>query len=684
MTVALGIDTGGTYTDAALVDHATGGVIAGAKALTTRQDLSIGIGQAIEAVLDVALHSGRSVSTKDIDLVGLSTTLATNAIVEGQGGSVALFLIGYDPVLIRKYGRERDLVTDDVVYLRGGHDATGNEVEPLDEEEVREAILARLGRVEAFAVSGYFGVRNPAHEVKVRALIEELATANHRLGGAVSVTCGHELTSRLDAVRRATTVALNAKLIPLLKDLVATVQCTLDRLDITAPLMIVKGDGSLVRAEWAMQRPVETILSGPAASVVGAWHLAGRRDVWVIDVGGTTTDIAALRDGRPQLNPQGAHVGGWRTMVEAADVHTVGLGGDSYVRVDGNTFPGSGGLTIGPYRVVPLCLLASQHPGVVDELRRQLVTAGREGLKGQFVFAQKRPTAELPDRDAELLRFLSDGPRSLSTLAEDSGYGPLVVRQVEALIARQLVGRSCFTPTDALHVLGRFQAWDVDAARLGAKLLAAREHLSVEAFCERVVSEVSNRVMRELVTKVLSDEAAAPDWNREPGAVALLARAMGAISGSDLACQLTLHQPVVAVGAPVEAYLPRTAEQLRTDLVIPAHAEIANAVGAVAGGVVQRLRVLIRPIEADRGFRLYLPDGVRDCATLGECVDWALEVVPERLRRLAQQAGADHIEIKVDRTDRIAPVQIEWGKDVYVETELAFTAAGRPGLAQEI
>jgi len=120
---------------------------------------------------------------------------------------------------------------------------------------------------------------------------------------------------------------------------------------------VVKGDGSLVRAGWAMRRPIETILSGPAASVVGAWHLAGRRDVWVVDVGGTTTDIAVLHDGRPRLNPEGAQVSRWRTMVKAVDVHTVGLGGDSHVRLSDE-----GRLAIGPRRVVPLCLLATEHP----------------------------------------------------------------------------------------------------------------------------------------------------------------------------------------------------------------------------------------------------------------------------------------------------------------------------------
>jgi N-methylhydantoinase A/oxoprolinase/acetone carboxylase beta subunit len=664
MTVALGIDTGGTYTDAVLVDHASGQVLARAKALTTRHDLSVGIGQAVAAVFDE-----QAMSPAEVDLVALSTTLATNAIVEGQGSPVCLLLIGYDPALIQQYGFERDLVTRDVVYLRGGHDGMGNEAEPLDEAAAREAILARCDRVEAFAISGYFGVRNPAHELRVRALVEELT--------ALPVTCGHELTTRLNAVRRATTTSLNARLIPLLRELITTVRRTLNEQGITAPLMVVKGDGSLVRAEWAMQRPIETILSGPAASVVGAWHLAGRHDVWVVDVGGTTTDIAVLHDGRPRLNPEGAQVGEWRTMVEAVDVHTVGLGGDSQVHLNSK-----GRLVIGPRRVVPLCLLASEHPRVVDELQRQVGTRQRESLAGQFVLAQRRTTHALSDRDQDLMRHLAAGPQSVSSLVEKLHYGALVRGQIESLEARGLVLWAGFTPTDALHVLRRFERWDAEASRLGAELLAAQTDLSPEAFCERVVADVSNRVTTELISKVLSDEATLPDWEREPSAAALLARAMGNVPGSDLDCQLRLRQPVVAVGAPVEAYLPRVARQLCTELVIPHHAEVANAVGAVAGGVVQQLRVMIRPLNAEQHFRLHLPDGVRDFATVEESVAYAQQIVPTRLKALARQAGAEQIEVQTIRVDRNVPAMAGWGQHVYLGTELTFKAVGRPSPAR--
>lgn len=677
MTIALGIDTGGTYTDAVLVAlrHDSDGVLASAKALTTRHDLSIGIGEAVRTVLE------QGVSPTNVDLVALSTTLATNAIVEGQGSPVCLLLIGYDRELIQRYGFERELVTQDVIYVQGGHDGMGDEVEPLDEEAVREAILARRDRVEAFAVSGYFAVRNPAHELRVRALIEELTQQS--LGVSLPVTCGHELTTRLNAVRRATTTALNARLIPLLRDLIATVRQTLEEMGITAPLMVVKGDGSLVRAEWAMQRPIETILSGPAASVVGAWHLARRRDVWVVDVGGTTTDIAMLEDGRPRVNPEGAQVGGWRTMVEAVDVHTVGLGGDSQVRVNGKPSPRAGWLEIGPRRVVPLCLLASQYPQVVNELRRQVAEDRTESLTGQFLVAQRPATHALSESDRELLERLAEGPQSLMSLTSRQRYSSLLTRQTGDLNARGLVLRAGFTPTDALHVLGRFDRWDAEASRLGAEILAVQAGLSPEAFCEHVVSGVSDRVATELVTKVLSDEGTPPDWEQQPAATALLARALDGSQNLKLDCQLTLKQPVVAIGAPVEAYLPRTSQQLHTELIIPEHAGVANALGAVVGGVVQQMRVLIHPLdEDDAPFRVHLADGVHDFATLEESVAYAKRVVPRQLEIVARQAGADQVEVKMARVDRTAPVKGNWGSEIYLSTVLTFTAVGRPSLAR--
>ncbi len=698
MDIALGIDTGGTYTDAVLVDQETGKVLAATKALTTHRDLSIGIGAAIRDVFApearMVDHADEAVGPDDVGLVGLSTTLATNAIVEGQGSPVCLILVGYDSELIRTRAFAEDLVTEDVVYIQGGHTIDGEERVPLDEQAVREAILARLDSVAAFAVSGYFSVRNPAHELRVKALVRELTSDGGRT--SLPVTCGHELTTRLNAIRRATTVALNARLIPTLRDLILTVRRMLDETGVGAPLMIVKGDGSLVGSEWAMHRPIETILSGPAASVVGAWHISGREDVWVVDVGGTTTDIAALRDGHPRLNPQGAQVGRFRTMVEAADVHTVGLGGDSYVRLDTNGGDpgqvwaahrhGRPSVAVGPQRVLPLCRLGSDHREILDELAEQRQVKKRTLLPfvAQFLVPRRQPGSGIGQEDLALLDRLQEGPVSLVRLAQDPVYQAFLMDRVHRLTAQQLVMRVGFTPTDALHVLGRFEIWETEASRLGAALLAAQLGVPVEAFCEQVADVVSDRVAAELITKVLSDEVAPANWPQEPVAAGLLARALNAVRETDLACQLTLRQPVVAVGAPVAAYMPRAAASLHTDLVLPLHADVANAIGAVVGSVVQRAKVLIRPIEFGALYRMHLPgdlslpESVCDFETLAASVAYAEEVVPDRLRLLAEEAGARQVEVRLARVDHTGPVGEKIDDEIFLESVLEFTAVGRP------
>ncbi len=134
---------------------------------------------------------------------------------------------------------------------------------------------------------------------------------------------------------------------------------------VDAPLMIVKGDGSLMRAEVALECPVETILSGPAASVVGAGFLTGLADFVVADMGGTTTDVAVVEGGRPVINADGALIGGWRTMVEAVDMRTCGLGGDSEVSLDRHAR-----LIVGPRKTMPLSLLATTHPAVLARAAR--------------------------------------------------------------------------------------------------------------------------------------------------------------------------------------------------------------------------------------------------------------------------------------------------------------------------
>lgn len=674
MNLSLGIDTGGTYTDAVLVDHATGQVVASAKALTTRHDLSLGVGRAIRAVFASTLQA---VSPDRVVLVSLSTTLATNALTEGYRGRVCLLLIGYDRTLLEQFGFHRTLATDDVVYIRGGHDQMGKEQAPLDEDAVRAAILARRESVEAFAVSGYFSVLNSSHENRVRWLVEDLTD--------LPVTCGHELSTRLNSVQRATTTVLNAHLILPLRELIAAVRRILAQWTIDAPLMIVKGDGSLMAAEWAEHRPIETILSGPAASVVGGWHLGrasgqldDQADVWVVDVGGTTTDIASLRAGLPVISPEGARVGGWRTLVEAADVHTAGIGGDSHVRFDSE-----GLLQIGPRRAVPLSLLATEHPHVLEELRRQSLAMTRERLRdpAEFIVLARRGD-RLSSSENELMRRLEDGPHASAQIFHWHQAGRPVHWRLRSLETHGLIRRAAFTPTDALHVLGRHTPWSVEASQLGAAILAQRAGLSVDAFCRRVVAQVSQRVAEEMVGKTLEDAGTLPDWSREPAGRFLLRQALNGGDDPALSCTLHLRAPVVAIGAPVAAYMPEVTRLLHTPLVIPPHAEVANAVGAVAGSVAVRQQVVIHPRGADGGVRLHLPDAVVDFDYLEDAVRHAQAVMIPWIKTRARLAGAEQVDVRLERQDLIAPTAGPVEGEVYLGSELTFIAAGRPGVGR--
>ena len=354
----LGVDTGGTYTDAVIYDEGSSSLIAKAKAPTTHDDLAVGIGQAIERVL-----AAGSVDPSALGFVSLSTTLATNALVEGRGRPAALVMIGFEEAVLDRGGLREAIGRDSVVLVAGGHTPHGAEAEPLDTESLAAAVTEIAPSVDGFAVTSQFSVRNADHEIAARDLIRE------RTG--LPVTCSHELADELDGPKRSVTALLNARMIALIDELVSTTTEVLDLQGIGAPIMVVRGNGSLVSADFVRERPVETILSGPAASLLGAAHLVGEKDAIISDIGGTTTDIAALRDGRFDLGARGATVGGHRTMVEAVAMATHGLGGDSEVLLADRALGAD--LVVGPRRVVPLVVTAQSHGDFLQsQLRRQL------------------------------------------------------------------------------------------------------------------------------------------------------------------------------------------------------------------------------------------------------------------------------------------------------------------------
>lgn len=661
----LGFDTGGTYTDAVLFDPVHGTVAAAAKALTTKQDLAIGLRGAMEAVL-------RQLPVDDIGFVSLSTTLATNAIVEGQGSPICLLLLGYEPSALDRAGLRRALGHDPVCFIAGGHSATGDEQAPLDLPALEAVVRTHSANVAAFAVSGFFSVRNPAHELAARELVGRLT--------GKPVSCGHELTSKLDAPRRALTTALNARLIPQLQQLIRAVESLMAEKGVRAPLMVVKGDGSLVTAEFALARPVETILSGPAASVVGARHLAGEEDVVVADMGGTTTDIALLSGGLPVLDREGAFVAGWRTMVEAVAVHTYGLGGDSEVHRDGN------GILVGPRRLVPLSLLCHQYPAMLEALRSQHGAERLEPGAGRFALRNRSldtSAASLPPSQARVWAALADGPVPLTDLA--GGYA--AAKAIERLVERGLVIVSGFTPSDAAHILKLHREWSEEAARLGAELWIRDDEAAARpadpdaaALACRVVEAAILQSGRAIVDAALATAGDDGLATGGPLGLRLVDRALGGPDGARrlLTISISLGRPLVAIGAPVGSYYPEVARRLGTRLVIPPHAGVCNAVGAVAGGIIQSVSALITAPNEGL-FRVHLPIGNADFTDLDRAAAHALAEASALATSKARTAGAADIELRQHRADKVH--RDPSGLQIFIESRIEVAAFGRPRVA---
>lgn len=565
MGLILGMDTGGTFTDAVLLDQDSRSVVEKAKAPTTKEDLCIGIRECIGRLSEERM--------RDISLVCLSTTLATNSIVEGKGCRVGLVITGKTPF------DAESLPEAETVNVGGGLDIRGRLQKDLNEEEVREKVRALKGKVDAAAVSGYACVRNPEQEIAVRRIVREELK--------VPVVCAHELTCELGYYERTVTVVLNARLIPLIKTLIDDTEVCLRERGVKAPIMMVRGDGSYMDSRYAEERPVETILSGPAASIKGAMFLSGLKDGTIIDVGGTTSDIAALRKGKVEISMEGARVGGWKTRVKAIDVYTCGVGGDSRIRVSPR-----GEITVGPEKVIPVSYAAFK------------------GL-GQSV-------------EHENLTVLERKYRNIFGLSDETND----------------IG---FTPTDMAHLTGIYDAWDTEAAAEYLKKLARRAGEDEKTLLNRLVE-----AFREAVKGALRDSG-----KMEKGI------------------------PVVALGAPAEAWMPIIMKDSGSKLVIPRHSEVANAVGAAIGEIEEVIEVLIRFDEMSNKYVSYSRWKRSEFADLEEGKRVCLEEAKAYARREAEKCGCDNPEIFSEIHDEYCKSYDETS-ETFIETVINVVAVGPP------
>lgn len=668
MTLLLGVDTGGTYTDAVLIRDEKE-VIASAKSLTTRADLAIGVGGAIWAVLE---QSGCGAA--EVSMAALSTTLATNALVEGQGGRVALVYIGFAEADLDRHGLKDALKGDPALVLAGGHNHAGGEVTALDVEGLRGFLQEHAGGVSGFAVASVFATRNPAHEQEAARIITEMTGA--------PVTCSHQLSAKLNGPKRAVTAVLNARLIGMIDRLIGRAQDTLAELGVTAPMMVVRGDGALMSAEQARERPIETILSGPAASIVGARWMTGVENALVSDIGGTTTDVALIRDGKPAIDPAGARVGEFRTMVEAVAMRTTGLGGDSQVHIQ--TAGLKGGLELGPRRVVPVSLIAAEAPEVVHRaLDKQLNAPVVGEHDGRFVRAvQGLPASGLGEREHMLLGRIGTAVHPLGEILRTR----MEQGALNRLVDRGLVQVSGVTPSDASHVLGRVSAWDGEAAIKALSVMARRRvgsgdslAPSAEVLAQMIVDQLTEQTTLTLLESAFAEEA--EDFGLPPAQLARhVLTQKGLVSHRGiLALEASMNIDVVGLGASAPSYYPAVGEQLKCRMLLPEHAGVANAIGAVVGRVTMRRSGSVTAPSEGR-FRVHLEAGPEDLQSSDAALELLEKALTEEARAEAEAAGAEDINIHVTRDIRTAEVE---GNRVFVEATLTVEASGRPRVAKD-
>lgn len=661
--LVIGVDTGGTYTDAIVYEESTERVLGKAKALTTHDDLAIGIDEALGLAISAA-----SVTADEIRLVSMSTTLATNALVENKGRSACLVTIGFEAEALDRAGLREALGSDSVIVLAGGHTSHGTEIEPIDTEALRAEVSAVADHVDAFAVTAQFSVRNPSHELIARDVISEIT--------GKPVTCSHYLSANLNGPKRAVTALLNARLIAMVDELVTTTLSILRSRSISAPLMVVRGDGSLVSSEFVLQRPIETILSGPAASLIGAGHLVGLPNAVVSDIGGTTTDIAVLSDGEPEIGGDGAVVGGHRTMVEAVTMFTHGLGGDSQVRLA----PRADGpeLLLGPRRVIPLSQLALDHGDAIAEmLQRQLTAEVPTDLDGVMVSAvalgDRRP--RLTDHERTLLDEIAD-----QTLAADALLSSgLRRRALDRLIARGLIRSTGFTPTDASHVLGTQTTYDTDIAVMAASLFARqrdRYGIPIATTAQEVSQAVVDTLVRSSAEALLAATMARDGLDSGLVQSTLVAAALDR-TAKTTRIDVGLSVPIVALGAPSGTYYGAVGDLLGSVVSVPEHADVANAVGAAVGRIRITHRVVISAPR--RGlFRVHTASEPLTFADLDEARSAALDALSRRIDAEMHEAGAGDF----DMTDKWDETSVSvGGRELFVEGVITASASGRPDVS---
>ena len=672
--IGIGIDTGGTCTDAVIYDFEKNTVLAAAKTLTTHRDLKVGITEALRRLPEQLLRR--------CGQAALSTTLATNACVENLGGRGKIIFFGVSRKVFtqtwRSYGF-RSL--DDILLVdcRIVPDPAASE-EP-DWEAFREKLPAFLEDCDCVSVVQLYAAdHGGAFELKARDIIRSIPDF-----ADMPVILGNTLFADRNAIRRGAGALLNARLVPVVCSFMTAIREVFESFRLEVPITIIRSDGSQMSEAFAQERPVETLLCGPAASVIGACALSDAPNALVVDMGGTTTDIAIVKNRIVRRAQDGIQVGDWKTFVKGLYVDTFGLGGDTRIYYDRG-----GRIQLSKTRVQPLCSLASEYPQVLEELRA-LDASGRLNVAPlhEHFLLLRDIEAEDPDHtrfynsEHALCRALADGPLSFEKAAAAMGKD-IYTADFSRLESARVLLRCGLTPTDFMHLRGDYSAYCAEASSCAASFFVrSSEAGSVEDLTAKAYDLVTERLYKNIVRILLTTEcdplARAPFDGQMDSLIDYswqLARTGSRRSRGFLPRIFETRAKLVGVGAPTHIFLPRVAKMLRTQAVLPEHAAVANAVGAVTGRVIAIAEVEVRPVTGDNyGDALVVAQDTRQVfSSRTKALSFARREGRRLVREKALAQGAsDRLEIREERVRNEAPMG--YGT-IWLGDTLRFTASG--------
>lgn len=555
MSLILGIDTGGTFTDIVVWDPTEKRVCQKAKAFTTPDDLSIGINACMDT-LNLTAYG-------ELSSVHLSTTLMVNAVLEHQLSKVGLLLIGAHlsqklPVA-EKYelARYRYHVSQDRFSI---DHATSQRIVQLFNETCSAVLISARG-------------------ADYRAL-EQAAALYFKQRSRPDILCCADIASSPDFYQRTLNAAATIGARPILTKWTASIIETLHRHGIKAPIRILTNTGSLISVDQAIEDPLSAIMSGPAASFIGSQCLMREKDYLLLDMGGTSLDITKVTDRSTRFRETDTPVGSYAFHIKTLDLQCFGTGGDSQIKLNS-----MGDIVVGPQKVMPLCVLGSKYPNLAGELDKYRLPEGYDLCTATetdcFFLNQNAPCGTLTNMEREIIHLLSESAHSLFFLSGHFGVDADCLR-LDQLVAKGYVGRACLTPTDLLHAEGSFERWNCQVSKVGLSLLAARKNCAVEAFVEEVKQFITNQLSFFCMQSIASFEEESFRFSDSPATMYLIEKYLHDQQGL-IKSDFSIQKPILGVGAPAKAWLPPVAEKLRARLILPEDGDVACAIGAAAG-----------------------------------------------------------------------------------------------------